>query len=37
MEHKEKLEALVVASKENGLKMLITLSAWSCLKRRTQD
>jgi len=33
---KEKAEALIVASKENGLE-LIQLSTWSCLEFRMQD
>jgi len=34
---KESKEALVVASKESGLEMLIKLSTWSCLEIRMQD
>jgi hypothetical protein len=30
-------EALVVASKESGLEVLVILSAWSCLRIRMQD
>ena len=34
---KKNAEALIVASKEIGLEMLIKLSTWSCLEIRMQD
>jgi len=34
---KENAEALVAASRETGLEVLIKLSTWSCLDIRMQD
>ena len=34
---KENAEALVAATREIGLEMLIKLSTWSCLEIRIQD
>ena len=34
---KENAEALVAATREIGLEVLIKLSTWSCLEIRTQD
>ena len=34
---KENTEALIVASKDTGLEVLIKLYMWSCLKIRMQD